>query len=397
MKQKVVIIGVSYSSRLALARAIGANGYEITVVVWSTSSNNPKPIDANSKYVNRVLFCPKQEDAFIRLLKEKCRDENKKVILLPDCDFSVAMIDLHQNELMDSFLMPHICYQLGSIVDWSNKLKQKQLAKRIGLKVAESVIIDIREGSFVIPSNIKYPCFPKALVSVSGGKAGMFRCNNIRDLEKAMKEIIERKESVRVMVEDFKSIDHEYAVLGFSDGQSVSIPAVIQFIQGSKTQKGIALQGKVMPIDGFESIVEKFKEFIRQIGYFGLFDIDFYESSGDFYFSELNLRYGGSGYAVVKMGVNLPSMFVEKVLGNEVRDSNRLIDSDSIFFNERMGYNDLINGYISTNEYFHYVRSSNIFFIKDNDDYEPYKAYAKTLRTAFLKCWAKKTLRWIKK
>ena len=319
------------------------------------------------------------------------------MILIPDCDFSVAMIDSHQDELRPYFLMPNINEQQGAIVDWSDKMKQKHLASSIGLNVANSSVISIEDGHYSIPESISYPCFPKALASVAGGKAGMWRCNSKGDLDKSLKEIIHKKMStVKVMVEDYKSIDKEYAVLGFSDGESVSIPAIIQFIEGSRTQKGIALQGKVMPITGFEETIDLFKLFVKKIGLCGLFDIDFYESDGRLYFSELNLRYGGSGYAVVKMGVNLPAMFVESILERKV-DSIDTISGVAIYTNERMCYNDLLNSYISPKDYNHYIESSDILFIKDRDDIQPYNEYSKILRKAKVKYIAKKVLKWIRK
>ena len=182
MKQKVVIIGVSYSSRLALARAIGILDCDITVIAWGIPGKTSKPIDAYSKFVNRWLICHKDENAFIDILKKQCSDLHQKVILIPDCDFSVAMIDSHQDELRPYFLMPNINEQQGAIVDWSDKMKQKHLASSIGLNVANSSVISIEDGHYSIPESISYPCFPKALASVAGGKAGMWRCNSKDDV-----------------------------------------------------------------------------------------------------------------------------------------------------------------------------------------------------------------------
>lgn len=395
LKQKVVIIGVSFSSRLALARSIGFLDCDITVVAWSSNSNDPIPVDGYSKYVDRVLFCKKEEDAFIRLLKEKCVDPNQKVILVPDCDFSVTMIDLHQDELRPFFLLPHINHRQGAIVEWSDKMHQKQLAARVGMNVANSTIVEIRDGHFDIPDTIHYPCFPKALASVAGGKAGMFCCENEHDLERAFQDIITKKTpNTKVMVEDFMVIDKEYATLGFSDGENVCIPGIIQFIVGSKTQKGIALQGKVMPIAGFEEITEQFKAFVREIGLVGLFDIDFYESRGKLYFSELNIRYGGSGYVVVKTGVNLPAMFIECMAGRPIEGMDKQVEREAVYTNERMCYNDLINGFVSLREYRHYIESADILFIQNDEDKKPYKEFRKMVLRAAIKYLIKRTIRW---
>ena len=397
MRQKVVIIGVSYSSRLSLARAIGVLGCEITIVAWSATKNDIPPIDSYSRYVNRTLFCKKEENAFIKLLKEQCTDIEQKVILLPDCDFSVSIVDKHLEELRPFFLLPHIHNTQGAIVEWSDKTRQKELASKLGMNVVKSIVIDIKDGQFTIPNNIQYPCFPKALASVSGGKAGMFRCNNVEDLNRSLTDIITRKRvDARVMIEDYMEIDKEYAVLGFSDGVNVSIPGVIQFLKGSKTQPGIALQGKIMPIFGFEDIIEKFKSFVRSIGLLGLFDIDFYQCGDKLYFSELNLRYGGSGYSVVKMGVNLPAMFVNCLCGNDLSNWDKQIINESVYINERIASNDLLRGYISLTEFKNLFNQSDIFFIRDDKDSEPYKVFRMTLFRSYIRYFIKKIIIWKK-
>ena len=398
MKQKLVIIGVSYSSRLALARAVGVLDCDITIIAWGIPGKVGKPIDGYSKYVSRCLICPKEEIAFIDLLKTQCADLKQKVVLIPDCDFSVTMIDSHMDELRPYFLIPNIKNLQGEIVKWSDKTKQKQLASSLGMNVAYASIIDMVDGQYTIPKDIHYPCFPKAIASVAGGKAGMWRCDNQKDLEQSLHDIVNRKTSTtKVLVEDYKEIDKEYAVLGFSDGNNVCIPGVIQFIAGSKTQKGIALQGKIIPITGFEGIIGQFKSFIKEIGLFGLFDIDFYESGGRLYFSELNIRYGGSGYAVVKMGVNIPAMYVESLVRKKEEDFDKRIESSAVFTNERMCFNDLNNGLMTPCVYNHYIRTSDILFIKDEDDRAPFKVFQKTVFKAKLKYWPNKVIRWIKR
>ena len=59
MKQKVVVIGHGYTSRLGVIRALGKAGYEVVVVVMTGCNkdgtlNTTKPIDCYSKYVSEV-------------------------------------------------------------------------------------------------------------------------------------------------------------------------------------------------------------------------------------------------------------------------------------------------------------------------------------------------------
>ena len=379
MKPKVVIIGHSYSSRLSIVRSVAQIGCEVSVIVLTgykrdgKTLNTRKPIDCYSKYVSHVYYCHRRDtEGLIRILLEKCTDESQRVILFPDSDDSVVTIDNHKEVLEKYFYLPYICNESGSIEYWMNKVHQKEAARSVGLNVAEGIIIDIQDGKYDIPKSIQYPCYTKPLATMNGGKGGMHRCNNENELRKALYEfIVTRTNTGKVLAEQYKEIDTEYALLGFSDGKEVIIPGIMTLLEVSKKNKGIALRGKIMPIDGFEDILERFKQLVLKIGFVGVFDIDFYRCNGNLYFCEMNLRFGGSGYAVTKMGVNLPAMFVRMCQGKDWKEANMLIQESAIYVNERMLIDDWWNGFITYRKFKNHLNSSDIKFISDANDSLP--------------------------
>ena len=379
MQQKVVIIGHSYSSRLSIVRSVAQIGCEVSVIVLTgykrdgKTLNTRKPVDCYSKYVSHVYYCHRRDtEGLIRILLEKCTDESQRVILFPDSDDSVVTIDNHKEVLEKYFYLPYICNESGSIEYWMNKVHQKEAARSVGLNVAEGIIIDIQDGKYDIPKSIQYPCYTKPLATMNGGKGGMHRCNNENELRKALYEfIVTRTNTGKVLAEQYKEIDTEYALLGFSDGKEVIIPGIMTLLEVSKKNKGIALRGKIMPIDGFEDILERFKQLVLKIGFVGVFDIDFYRCNGNLYFCEMNLRFGGSGYAVTKMGVNLPAMFVRMCQGKDWKEANMLIQESAIYVNERMLIDDWWNGFITYRKFKNHLNSSDIKFISDANDSLP--------------------------
>lgn len=388
MIQKVVVIGHSYSSRLSIIRSVAQIGCEITVIVMTNYKHDgktidtEKPIDCYSKYVSHFYFCPrKDKEAFIRLLLEKCADPNQKVILIPVSDDAVSAIDNHFDALKDHFYFPHILNKPGAIEYWMDKSRQKEIARSVGLHVADARIVEIQDGVYTLPSDVKYPCYTKPLATMNGGKGGMRRCANASELAAAVDYFIShRNRTGKILVEDYKEITKEYALLGLSDGKDVTIPYILQLLVVSKQNKGIALQGKITSISGFEDIVDKFKELVKTIGLVGLFDIDFYESDNKLYFCELNMRFGGSGYAVTKMGVNLPAMYVQ-LLTNERQEMPSLKTSgDAIYVNERMCLDDWNAGCISYRQFTHFQETADIRFIPDEEDPMPEKAFKKTYK-----------------
>lgn len=382
MNPKVVIIGHGYLSRLSLIRSVAEMGCEVLVIVMTSDKEQEKPIDCYSKYVSQFYYCVrKDKDALVSLLLDKCADPHQKVILIPDGDDVVAAIDNNKDRLKEHFLFPHIAKEPSSMEYWMEKTYQKQLAKEIGLNVTNATIVEIKDGQYIIPSNLQYPVFPKPLATMNGGKGGMRRCDNPEELSEALDYIINtRSRNTKVMVEDYKQIETEYALLGFSDGKEVVIPGVLQFLAVSKAHPGIALQGKVVPVNGFEELVEKFKALVLRIGFVGVFDVDFFKSEGVFYFCELNLRYGGSGYAITKMGVNLPAMMVKSFMGEPIDNMARSFDSEAVYVNDKMCFDDWNNGKLSFKGYKNYLKNSDIRFICDEQDPLPEREYMREFR-----------------
>lgn len=375
--QKVVIIGHSSTLRLGTVRAVAELGCEISVIVmtsywrWTRIQKKIKPFDCYSKYISHIYYClATDQGGLIQLLLDKCRYAEQKVILLPTSDFSAAVLDENKARLSEYFYFPHIASQSKSMHYWMDKERQKQLAREIGLNVPQSHIIDIRNKSYTLPESIDYPCFTKSLVTLVGGKSCFNRCNNREELFSAL-NIIGTQQDAKILVEDFKEIDTEYAVLGFSDGNEVIIPGVVQIIALSPSHFGVARSGKIIPMMGFESLIEQFKEFVRCTSFVGIFDIDFYYSDGKYYFGELNLRQGGSGYAVTKLGVNLPGMLVRHLRGEEFHGMKMQIDTTATYVNERMCEDDWYLGLISSKEYRQIVASADISFVKDDQDPRP--------------------------
>jgi predicted ATP-grasp superfamily ATP-dependent carboligase len=383
--QKVVIIGHGYTSRLGVIRSLAQIGCDITVIVMTDKKrfgdglDTTKPIDGYSKYINRLFFCYKKDErGLIKILLEKCKDESGKVVLFPDSDFSASVIDNNMDALREYFVFPHIHNQQGEVTKWMDKGLQKELAKSVGLDVASSFTVDVVNGKYELPALVNYPCFPKPLVTIRGDKY-MKRCDNEEELRRVIEHLGSKGDN-RVLVEDFKVIDEEYAVLGFSDGNDVTIPGVIHFLRPSKSHFGLAMQGEVLPVTGFEDIIAKFKKFAIKVGFVGVFDIDFFVSGGIFFFDEMNLRFGGSGYAITKMGVNLPAMMVKYFSGESYKDWPDEISGKAVFVNDRMLGDDWYQGFLTTKEYHCIQDASVILFVKDNEDPAPQEALERKMK-----------------
>ena len=385
MTYKVVVIGQGYTGRLSIVRSVASLGCDISLIVLLPrssfgSNKRTKPVDTYSKYVNRVIYSENyNSEMLISILQNQCVDHSQKTFIFPDNDFSAAVIDNHRDILKAHFYIPHIHDRQGAIEEWMDKVRQKALAERVGLNVANAVIVDVTGGHYSIPERIHYPCFAKPLMSIAGGKSGLKRCDDEKELEEHINSLIIKYHDFRILCEDYKIIEKEYATLGFSSGEEVVIPGILELLHvGHGSHFGVAVQGTVSPVTGeFKELVEQFKALVKEIGFVGIFDVDFYKSQGKFFFCELNLRFGGSGYAFTKMGVNLPAMLIKHFSGEGTEDMNKVVQGSSSYFNERMAIDDWDAGFISLKELIRIRDDSDIRFVEDEDDIFPQKRLKK--------------------
>lgn len=393
MKPKVVIIGYGFTTRLGLIRSLSQITDQISIIV--IEHDKSKPIDCYSKYVRHYYRTGSEESKILQILKDNCTDDNQKVILIPTNDYAVTILDKNIDSLKKDFLFSNIGFQPGSIIEWMNKEKQKEQAKKVGLNVVNSINVEIKDSKYVFPNRVNYPCFTKTRSCITTGyKHTLRQCNDENELRESLDFIASKFHDLIVMVEDFKVITTEFAVVGFSNGTEVIIPGVIKILKMAKgVYKGIACQGKIIPVSGYEDLVNKFKELILSIGFVGLFDIDFYYSDNDYYFGEINMRMGGSGYAVSKMGVNLPVMFVKFLSGESLDDMKKEIDGSATFVNERICSDDWYKGLLSTRDFCHMLRASQISFLRDENDKKPEKVFNTSIRRLWLKRTIKKLIR----
>jgi len=395
MKQKVVIIGHGYLSRLALIRSLGQVGFDVTVIVTMYGAvNTIRPLDCYSKYVSEVYYCSaKDHDGLIKILLEQCVNEGQKAVIIPDSDWSASIVDNNKDMLCEHFLFPHINEKDVYVSDLMDKERQKQMAKEVGLTVPGTTALNITNGIIPNLSRIHYPCFTKALTTMGGGKQWFKRCNNETELRDALISFA-KGGNADILVEDFIDIEREYAVVGLTDGENVIIPGVIRFVENCQCHLGIARKGEIIPVKGYEQLIEQFKKYVKETRFVGLFDIDFLYSKGKYYFCEMNFRYGGSGYAYTKSGINLPALYVQMMNGQrDISTVNETVTEKRVYVNERMLLDDLRAKNLTIREFNNAINTADISFVNDEEDPKPQRRYNKMVAEAKVKYLLKKILR----
>ena len=383
IKPRVLICGRNGSSNLCMARSFGMAGYPVEVL--RIFQKKPKKLnlmqyqkpEAYSKYVNRYHCCIC--NAQNRIIAEKLLElatPGEKTLLIPNCDMAASAADEYMDLLRKHYWIPNVADTPGQINHLMNKAVQKKLAQEAGLPVINSCVIKTSGGEFTIPDSVAYPCFIKPNVSKNSSKSAMCRCENREELNRALSRLA-RNGDVEMLVEDFVEIHKEYAVLGASSGEHVTIPGFFSIEEGGHGgSRGVTMVGKLQPVRQQEKLIGEITRFIGTLNFEGLFDVDLIETTdGKWYFVELNLRYGASGFAVTHSGVNLPVMYADYRINGMPIDCNCEVEAGKRFVSEKVMMDEYARDFMTLRQIKGLMDRTQIHFIENPEDPRPYRHF----------------------
>lgn len=393
-KPRVVIAGRNYGSNLCTARALGTAGYEVEILRIFQAKPKLRNImkmlkpDAYSQYVKAYHVCVTRRRSK-RMIEKLIRiaDPDRKMLLLAADDYVANTVDDYLDELTDYYMVPNVNNTPGEINRLMSKEVQKVLAKEAGLPVLNSCLIVSENGEFEIPETVSYPCFIKPNISKNGSKTKMKKCESEEELRETLTEYCEKKD-IEMLVEDFVDIQREFSILGVSTKEGVIGPGFFGAKEGGHAgRRGVALTGEVVPASMEQKLIDDICQFIGTLNYEGLFDVDLIQTAdGKMYFVELNLRFGGSGYAITASGVNLPGMFADYMLMNKPIDMNVVLtETGKNFINEKIMIEEYTQAYLTMAEMKQKMKEAEIHFIDNDVDKRPYRHFKKFFFIASLR------------
>lgn len=379
MKQKVIVLGRNYTSRLGMIRAAGMVGYQVIVIKTEHGSGYKKEkIDQSSKYVYDYYCAPEpNEDELVAILNEKCKSESFKNIIIPTDDYTASVIDRRQKDLEDNFLFPNINHEPGAVVYYMNKELQKELARKVGLHVAEGWNARFDGKKFEIPEGVFFPCFVKPRISFEGSKFYMKKCCTQQELENHLEsvaeDLVKKKKQTDLLIEQFINIEKEYVISGVTNGKDVLIPI---FIEKGLIHLGVTGTGTLNSCSRFEVEANKLQEMVKGFSFVGLIDIEMYESNNVMYFNELNMRFGAAGYAVTAVGINLPNILIQELQGKGpeyvVKDRSFV---GKQFASEKVCYQEYRDHLMDWKTFCKTIHDADYTFIGCDDDRAPGKVF----------------------
>lgn len=282
---------------LGIVRSLGEAGHKAECYCYG---RNGKFILA-SKYVSKGRLFKSADDVLAYFIYDYPYYEDKPILFtIPD--EPAYLVDQHQDVLKDKFILMTAGRQ-GTIAYWMDKRNMANVAMRHGLVVPWTIELGKNKD---IPESITYPVFTKSISTIDGGKEDESICWNEDELEKKKSTII----SDRFLVMKYIKKKQEIDFFGMSVKGKVYIDyhdEISRFPDGAYGYYGIFKK------HGYDDIRQRCISMMEEIGYDGLFDIEFLLGEDDIlYFMEINFRVDGAIYKLTP-GINLPAEWCKLV------------------------------------------------------------------------------------
>ncbi|MCR5074053.1 MAG: ATP-grasp domain-containing protein [Clostridiales bacterium] len=371
--REVIVVGMNYSIALGVIRSLGVLGYGVRLLAFN---RRVEEIAGSSKYVTKCIqtsFDPEH----IRQGLDELRGNENNILVIPLNDRCCRIIDEQYEALSEHFILPNMNDRPGAVSAFMNKTKQKETAEKCGMKTAaggEYTTDD--DGITSAKDKVRYPCFlkPSASANIPNSKTALSVCKNEDELIRAM--VLSRDKGCgSVLIEEYLNVTKELCIYGVAGNDFVYAPALVETIrEGVAEHRGVAAEGIVRSANRIRDIKEKVEDLVKSTGLTGLFCVDLLQCGDEIYFSEINLRGGGSEYSATLAGANLPGTLADMVYKEKCTGPDDII-REVHFLNERIELDAFRNGYLSAKDYYRHCKSPTERFIQSDTDPEPWKRF----------------------
>lgn len=328
-KHKFILLVGDHYNPLGVVRSLGEAGIKPIVILIS---NRPHLINV-SKYPQIVHKVNSPEEG-LELIFRLYGNERKKPFLYSCSDDVCNLLDHNYNRLIDKFYFFHGKEQ-GIVSYYLDKSNINNIAMRSGCNVLHFEVVNKGE----LPKNLRYPVMTKAINStLYAWKNEMHICNSKEELLEAYKSM----RSNKILVQEFIKKKTELCLDGFSfnDGKDVFIPYYTNYLRFSDMSYGAYMI--IRPFNN-EEVFYSIKEILREIGYTGIFEVEFLVDEKDQnYFLEVNFRNSTWSYAYTYGGFNMPYLWAIGTLAGSIEISNIIPKDEMIAIAEEEDYEMMV-------------------------------------------------------
>lgn len=298
---KIIVIGIAHHNTYGVIRALAQKGLKDKIILIIIGEKNNFVVQTSLVERDNIYHVHDNQAVYDLLLSSFADTEYKSTIICCS-DSSIAYLDSKRDSLRDYFNLPNADDIEGRINQLMDKSLQREYARKCGLQLPEGKLIctfeDVRQWQ-------TFPCIIKPQSSICGSKSDIHIYRTKEDLLKYFSD----SDIKPTQIEAFINKKMEFQLIGCSldSGETVIIPGYTDIIrQPDNTNTGF-LEYKPLDNNVPGTTLSKTKKFLRNIGYSGLFSVEFIKGNDDHdYFMEINMRNDGNAICVTASGVNLP-------------------------------------------------------------------------------------------
>lgn len=376
----IYVFGGNHHNTIGVLRCLGQAypNAELNAIVQSNSRNC---MTSRCKFISNVYPIQKQSDGLDILISK--RDPTKKQFLICCSDGAAEVVDNNLDLLAPYYYLQNANFQQGRIIHYMNKTHICELAKRCGFDMLQSISYNLNE---TLPDSITYPCITKPLASTIGGKNDIITCNNRQELVEAF-DIIRNHGCYEVQIQQYIDKDYELSIVGcsLSGGKEVVIPGVIKKIREYPIKRGSSSFAALMPISEIEIDVDPVYRILRELGYTGLFSVEFLHKQDKNYFLEVNLRNDGNGYVSMGGDVNLPYILIESFIGNDISNIKKEVSCPVLFMNDQSDFKNILEHRISLFQWIKDFHKTSVFLLYNKLDKRPFIFKRRSILSSIIK------------
>lgn len=307
---QTIVIGGNHHNTLGVIRSLGlADTTDIKLILVGKDDD----FVSRSKYVKKknIIKIESDESLPATLLKIG-KESSTKPIVICSSDTSISIIDQNFDELSKYLVLPNAKNKQGEINRLMSKEVQSQIANECGFDIPESIrSTDVK--AFKRWST--FPCIVKPAESINGSKSDIKICHTSDELNIAMQEFKDKEFQLQQFID--KSAEFQLIGCSLDHGEKCLIPGYTSIIrQPDNTNTGYLLY-KGMDEFLSKEFLNKAHQFLKSIGYEGLFSLEFLrDKNGKDFFMEINMRNDGNAFCVTMSGINLPNLWVRHGVSN---------------------------------------------------------------------------------
>lgn len=285
---RVVIIGGDHHNTLGLVRAFGKNAIHPDCLLTSEKKSS---IVEKSRYVGSCCYFVSEEDA-IEYLSTHYAEDREKVVVIPTSDRAACELDRRFDELSRHFILPSINQTPGAIEYFMDKKTQAEFATSRNIPIAKTQEVKLSPH---FPENPigQYPVIIKPIISAFGNKGDITVVRNSDEYNTALQDFAE-KGYQSVLFQEYLDIDYEIVCFGAVLHQEPNICfAAVHIIRSWPKEGGTCSYSYLITDKDILDECGKILYNLKEIGYYGLFDVELFSVNGKIYLNEINWRNSG--------------------------------------------------------------------------------------------------------